>query len=89
MGKIAVHLGTVLEDSQKYGQAFLVAFLLALPSLYLFSFLIVNRQAKDAPPKITDPIPFVFNTLQFVFNNRKFMKRATYVYTQPLSFLII
>lgn len=30
-------------------------------------------------PSITDPIPFVYNTLQFITNNEEFLKRVRYV----------
>jgi hypothetical protein len=32
--------------------------------------------ASQQPPSLSDPIPFVFNTLQFMLDNEKFMERA-------------
>lgn len=33
-------------------------------------------RATGEPQSLSDPIPFVFNTLQFLTNNEKFMKRV-------------
>jgi hypothetical protein len=38
--------------------------------------LVVFASRRTGPPRLFDPIPFVFNTVQYILNNEKFMVRV-------------
>ncbi|MCJ1323140.1 hypothetical protein MMC15_008493 [Xylographa vitiligo] len=64
--------GQLRDLAERYASGLL----LTLALLVMVAALTSRSGTSRQPPRLSDPIPFVFNTLQFVLDNEKFMKRV-------------
>ena len=68
--------GQLRDLAERYASGLL----LTLALLVMVAALTSRSGTSRQPPRLSDPIPFVFNTLQFVLDNEKFMKRVKCVF---------
>ena len=61
---------------QGLAERYVPGLLLTILSLVVVAALSSRVRTSRQPPSLSDPIPFIFNTVQFVLDNEKFMKRA-------------
>lgn len=69
------------EKLSNFSERTLSPIFIAIITLVVYMLLISSTSSKTArgPPSLSDPIPFVFNTLQYLFDNDRFSARARYV----------
>ena len=71
-GKPEESIKQIQHLANNFGPQLLVGFVLLLTAAAFAS----RARGTKQPPSLSDPIPYIFNTLQFLRNNDKFMARA-------------
>jgi hypothetical protein len=82
IGNVQPWLGSMLQHSEfllntRNAKSFLAGTIVGIMIVYISRIIAARYGGKKGPSRLSDPLPFVYNSIQFIFSNKHFLSRVS------------